>query len=169
VLAVGRVAKAHPARRTWKCPHYLAREVVVDPNQALRLWVSPTRFAIPNHPSGDYSSLRPNAGLAPRRHGFSQIANLDRWDSYPPVRYVFGYEAAPNAVAIARRIRANPPGWRGRGRRGRADSSATLDGRRFPPARRRAVRRDDGAGRGPAGRGDGSGRRQTMPACRCRR
>ncbi len=32
---------------------------------------------------------------------FSQTAHLDRWDADPRVRFVFGYEAAPNLVALA--------------------------------------------------------------------
>jgi Transposase DDE domain group 1 len=41
---------------------------------------------------------------------FSQTAHLDRWDADPRVRFLFGYEAAPNLVALAEDLPARA--WR---------------------------------------------------------
>jgi hypothetical protein len=41
---------------------------------------------------------------------FSQTAHLDRWDDDPRVRFVFGYEAAPNLKALAEDLPARA--WR---------------------------------------------------------
>jgi Transposase DDE domain group 1 len=41
---------------------------------------------------------------------FSQTEHLDRWDDDPRVRFLFGYEAAPNLKAIAEDLPA--PAWR---------------------------------------------------------
>ncbi len=37
---------------------------------------------------------------------FSQTEHLDRWDADPRVRFIFGYDAAPNLVALAEQIPA---------------------------------------------------------------
>jgi hypothetical protein len=49
---------------------------------------------------------------------FSQTEHLDRWNADPRVRFIFGYDAAPNLVALAEQIAA--PYWRPL-RRPRAD------------------------------------------------
>jgi hypothetical protein len=66
-----------------------------------------------NRPSHEGAAAQVDAALAVCFRGgfraallrgdtdFSQTAHLDRWDADPRVRFLFGYEAAPNLVSIA--------------------------------------------------------------------
>jgi hypothetical protein len=69
-----------------------------------------------NRPSHEGAAEQVDRGLATCFRGgfrsvllrgdtdFSQTEHLDRWDADPRVRFIFGYDALPNLVAIAQRL-----------------------------------------------------------------